>query len=51
MTARTFINRLLKKNAIGLEKAGRSYRYYPPVSGQERVRAKFERLALSKPRI
>ncbi|MCP1310847.1 BlaI/MecI/CopY family transcriptional regulator [Paenibacillus tyrfis] len=38
-TVRTFINRLLKKNAIGFEKSGRSYHYYPLVSEQECVRA------------
>ena len=28
-TVKTLINRLLKKDAIGYEKAGREYRYYP----------------------
>ncbi|MEJ8545261.1 BlaI/MecI/CopY family transcriptional regulator [Brevibacillus borstelensis] len=38
-TVRTFINRLLKKKAIGFEKEGRSYKYYPLVSEKECVRA------------
>ena len=28
-TIKTFINRLLKKGAIGFEKAGKEYNYYP----------------------
>ncbi|MGF7047881.1 BlaI family penicillinase repressor [Paenibacillus sp. DS2015] len=38
-TVRTFINRLLKKKAIGFEKSGRSYLYYPLVSEKECVQA------------
>ncbi|KPV60058.1 beta-lactamase [Paenibacillus sp. A3] len=38
-TVRTFINRLLKKKAIGFEKSGRSYLYFPLVSEKECVRA------------
>lgn len=39
-TIKTFINRLLKKGAIGHEKSGRSYVYYPSVSEKECVLAK-----------
>lgn len=38
-TVRTFITRLLKKKAIGFNKEGRSYHYYPLVSEKECVRA------------
>lgn len=38
-TVRTFLNRLLKKKAIGFERAGRSYLYYPAVSEKECVKA------------
>ncbi|MFC0215319.1 BlaI/MecI/CopY family transcriptional regulator [Paenibacillus chartarius] len=38
-TVRTFLNRLLKKRAIGYEKSGRGYKYYPLVSEEECVRA------------
>ncbi|MGN7359072.1 BlaI/MecI/CopY family transcriptional regulator [Paenibacillus sp. SAF-054] len=38
-TVRTFINRLMKKKALGYEKAGRSYRYYPLIAEKECVRA------------
>lgn len=38
-TVRTFINRLLKKKAIGFEKSGRSYLYFPLVSEKECIRA------------
>ncbi|MCZ8521901.1 MULTISPECIES: BlaI/MecI/CopY family transcriptional regulator [Paenibacillus] len=38
-TVRTFVNRLLKKGAIGFEKSGRTYLYYPLVSEQECVRS------------
>ncbi|KZE74919.1 transcriptional regulator [Paenibacillus elgii] len=37
-TVRTFINRLLKKKAIGFEKSGRSYLYFPLVCEKECVR-------------
>ncbi|WP_195575105.1 BlaI/MecI/CopY family transcriptional regulator [Paenibacillus sp. 1001270B_150601_E10] len=38
-TVRTFINRLMKKKALGYEKSGRSYLYYPLISEKECVRA------------
>ncbi|AIQ21074.1 MULTISPECIES: BlaI/MecI/CopY family transcriptional regulator [unclassified Paenibacillus] len=38
-TVRTFITRLLKKKAIGFEKSGRSYLYYPLLSERECVQA------------
>ncbi|WP_166239864.1 BlaI/MecI/CopY family transcriptional regulator [Paenibacillus turpanensis] len=38
-TVRTFLNRLLKKNAIGYEKSRRSYLYYPLVSESDCVKA------------
>lgn len=38
-TIKTFINRLLKKGALGYEKSGRSYAYYPLVSEKECVLA------------
>ncbi|WP_010503053.1 BlaI/MecI/CopY family transcriptional regulator [Paenibacillus elgii] len=38
-TVRTFINRLLKKKAIGFEKSGRSYLYFPLLSEKECIRA------------
>jgi BlaI family penicillinase repressor len=38
-TVRTFINRLLKKGAIGFEKSGRTYQYFPLASEKESVRA------------
>ncbi len=38
-TVRTFINRLMKKKALGYQKSGRSYLYYPLISEQECVRA------------
>lgn len=38
-TVRTFVARLHKKKAIGYEKSGRSYLYYPLVSEHECVRA------------
>ncbi len=34
-TIKTFINRLLKKGALGHEKTGRSYMYYPAISEKE----------------
>ena len=36
-TIKTFINRLLKKGAIGYEKTSRSYVYYPTISEEECV--------------
>ncbi|NUU60975.1 BlaI/MecI/CopY family transcriptional regulator [Paenibacillus agri] len=38
-TVRTFITRLLKKKAIGYNKEGRTYHYYPLVSEKECVKA------------
>ncbi|RKD27100.1 transcriptional regulator [Ammoniphilus oxalaticus] len=38
-TVRTFINRLMKKKAIGFEREGRSYNYYPLVSEEECVKS------------
>ncbi|AJS58665.1 BlaI/MecI/CopY family transcriptional regulator [Paenibacillus sp. IHBB 10380] len=38
-TVRTFINRLMKKKALGYQKSGRSYLYYPLISEKECVRA------------
>ncbi|MWV46385.1 CopY/TcrY family copper transport repressor [Paenibacillus sp. HJL G12] len=38
-TVRTFINRLMKKKALGYQKSGRSYQYYPLISEKECVRA------------
>ncbi|WP_347488930.1 BlaI/MecI/CopY family transcriptional regulator [Desulfoscipio sp. XC116] len=38
-TIKTFINRLLKKGAIGHERSGRSYVYYPTISEKECVLA------------
>ncbi|MDR9853567.1 BlaI/MecI/CopY family transcriptional regulator [Paenibacillus sp. VCA1] len=37
-TVRTFINRLVKKKALGYEKSGRSYLYFPRISEKECVR-------------
>jgi BlaI family penicillinase repressor len=38
-TIKTFINRLLKKGALGFEKEGRSYTYFPLISETECVQA------------
>lgn len=38
-TIKTYINRLLKKGALGYEKSGRSYSYYPLVSEKDCIRA------------
>ncbi|MCQ1528673.1 BlaI/MecI/CopY family transcriptional regulator [Lutispora saccharofermentans] len=38
-TIKTFINRLLKKGAIGFEKSGRNYLYNPIVSEKECIKA------------
>ncbi|WP_442601943.1 BlaI/MecI/CopY family transcriptional regulator [Paenibacillus sp. KN14-4R] len=38
-TVRTFINRLMKKKAVGFERQGRSYLYYPLVSEKECVKS------------
>jgi BlaI family penicillinase repressor len=37
-TIKTFLNRLLKKRAIGYKKSGRSYLYYPLISYDEYVK-------------
>lgn len=41
-TVRTFLNRLLKKQAIGYEKSGRSYLYYPLVQESDCRRVESE---------
>ena len=38
-TIKTYINRLLKKGALGYEKSGRSYSYYPLLSEKDCIRA------------
>ncbi|APH20292.1 BlaI/MecI/CopY family transcriptional regulator [Clostridium botulinum] len=38
-TVKTFITRLLKKEAIGFEKVGRAYNYYPLISEDECIKA------------
>ena len=38
-TVRTFINRLLKKQVIGFEKEGRSYKYHPLVLEEECIKS------------
>lgn len=38
-TIKTFLNRLVKKKAIGYEKTGRSYEYYPLISEKDCIRA------------
>ncbi len=38
-TIRTLLNRLVGKKALGFEKDGREYRYYPLVSEAESVKA------------
>jgi len=38
-TVRTFITRLLKKKAIGFNKEGRTYHYYPLVTEKECVKS------------
>lgn len=38
-TVKTFITRLLKKEAIGFEKVGRTYNYYPLLSENECIKA------------
>ncbi len=37
-TIKTFINRLLKKGAIGFEKSGKEYHYYPLIREADYVR-------------
>ncbi|EKQ57634.1 MULTISPECIES: BlaI/MecI/CopY family transcriptional regulator [unclassified Clostridium] len=41
-TIKTFITRLIKKGAIGYEKTGRIYNYYPLVSEDECVKSENE---------
>ncbi|WML33146.1 BlaI/MecI/CopY family transcriptional regulator [Clostridium sp. OS1-26] len=41
-TIKTFITRLVKKEAIGFEKVGRTYNYYPLISEDECVKAENE---------
>ena len=38
-TIKTLLNRLVKKNALGFTKSGRSYRYFPLVEEVDCVRA------------
>ncbi|AVQ44857.1 BlaI/MecI/CopY family transcriptional regulator [Clostridium sporogenes] len=38
-TVKTFITRLLKKEAIGFQKVGRAYNYYPLISEDECIKA------------
>ncbi|EPY6470558.1 BlaI/MecI/CopY family transcriptional regulator [Clostridium sporogenes] len=38
-TVKTFITRLLKKEAIGFEKVGRAYNYYPLICEDECIKA------------
>lgn len=38
-TVKTFITRLLKKEAIGFKKVGRAYNYYPLISEDECIKA------------
>ncbi|HDK7167943.1 TPA: BlaI/MecI/CopY family transcriptional regulator [Clostridium botulinum] len=38
-TVKTFITRLSKKEAIGFEKVGRAYNYYPLISEDECIKA------------
>ncbi|APH16535.1 penicillinase repressor family protein [Clostridium sporogenes] len=38
-TVKTFITRLLKKEAIGFEKIGRAYNYYPLISEDECIKS------------
>ncbi len=38
-TVKTFITRLLKKEAIDFEKVGRTYNYYPLISENECIKA------------
>ncbi|MHC4478656.1 MAG: BlaI/MecI/CopY family transcriptional regulator [Planctomycetota bacterium] len=38
-TIRTLVNRLVEKDAVGYEKKGRKYHYYPQVTELECVRA------------
>ncbi|WP_027624410.1 BlaI/MecI/CopY family transcriptional regulator [Clostridium lundense] len=41
-TVKTFITRLLKKEAIGFEKVGRTYNYYPLISRDKCIKAENE---------
>lgn len=41
-TIKTFITRLIKKGAIGFEKSGRVYNYYPVISENECIKSENE---------
>ncbi|NMM64816.1 BlaI/MecI/CopY family transcriptional regulator [Clostridium sp. P21] len=41
-TVKTFITRLIKKEAVGFEKVGRTYNYYPLISEDECIKAENE---------
>ncbi|ABR33155.1 MULTISPECIES: BlaI/MecI/CopY family transcriptional regulator [Clostridium] len=41
-TIKTFITRLIKKGAIGFEKSGRIYNYYPLISENECIKSENE---------
>lgn len=41
-TIKTFITRLIKKGAIGFEKSGRVYNYYPLISENECIKSENE---------
>lgn len=41
-TVKTLVNRLLNKNAIGFEKAGKEYYYYPKVMEEEYIKKESE---------
>ncbi|WP_238860692.1 BlaI/MecI/CopY family transcriptional regulator [Clostridium sp. YIM B02569] len=41
-TIKTFITRLIKKGAIGFEKSGRIYNYYPLISENEYIKSENE---------
>ncbi len=41
-TVKTFITRLLKKEAVGFDKIGRTYNYYPLISENECIKAENE---------
>lgn len=41
-TVKTLVNRLLNKNAIGFEKEGREYYYYPKVMKEEYIKKESE---------
>lgn len=41
-TIKTFLTRLIKKGAVGFEKSGRSYNYYPLISENECIKSENE---------